>query len=132
MESLLATPLADLQADVREVRRAQAHLQTHLDLLEMAIRVKVAQTGEDIERELDELGQDERPSLREGIIRIMAERPARAWKPKEIYAELEKRDWQPRGMNGKSQLHARLSKMNKVGQVRGRGGQYTLPTVEED
>jgi hypothetical protein len=129
MGTLLDTPLADLQADVREVKRAQAQLQTHLDLLEMAIRVKLAQTGESIAPDLDELAPDERPSLREAIIRVMADRPSRAWKPREIYAELEKRNWQPRGVNGKNQLHARLSKMNASNQVVARNGSYTLPTI---
>jgi hypothetical protein len=110
--------LPELQREIREIRRIRQALDTHERLVNLAIQMKLPETGRQ--------PSGTKPVLREAILLIMRENdPDKIWTRDTMLSQLRERQWDPGGRTPENQVGNRLGEMSKHGEVEQVGrGQY--------
>jgi len=74
-----------------------------------------------------------KPTLREAILTIMAERPNKTWPVESVIAELRQREWLPTGTHAEHRTRSTLAQMHRKGQAKRMDrGRYRLPPAPKD
>jgi hypothetical protein len=141
----------ELVAELNEVQRQIAALNTHAELVQLVLRFKEA-TGTTVRppaahakagagsvtvagggsATVAATGGTDRPTLKAAILSLMADSPHKVWTPTELHAALDAKGWAPEGTAARAQISNRLAALVKSMQVTKLGkGRYALPQGTE-
>ena len=101
---------AQVDAELADVRRQKTELETYEALLQL---VRGLASGEGTNGETVKT----KPSLKNAIRAVLMEDPSLGWRPAQLYAELESRNWTPNSKTAKQQLQGRLTDMLADGEL---------------
>lgn len=138
IELLHGYPLERLEAERDRVRAEVARLNTAMQLLDLAITMRAAETPRSSARAtatVDGGSPTTRPrTLRASVLAVMSDgAPGTEWTPTAIHQALDGRGWSPKGSAARSQISNRLRDLVSTGQVEKVGsGRYTLAMRTEE
>ena len=132
----------ELDEEINDVQRRMAELSTHLEFLQLALRLKESRLRRDDRVEPGRLVDEAaalgavaattgpgRPPLKAAVLLVMGEAPNKVWTPTELYAAVAARGWAPETASAKTQVSNALQRLRRSHQVKKVGtGRYELAT----
>jgi hypothetical protein len=119
LKQLLTLSPEQVDAELEAIQRQRAGL----DAYENALRAVRTIAGSGSEPTLPD---EQKPTLRKAIMRVMAEEPNRGWRPAEVRLALDEKGWGPSGKNARNQIQNRLLDMLDRSELSRRDGKYFL------